>query len=92
MGDRHIIILLGGELNKMSCHCVRPIVCPPQYVVRDYFVPRLVPVIHPVVTVNRENIVNVPQHFIQQYTTTEVVAAPQIGFVGTPGFFGGRLF
>ena len=42
----------------MSCHCVRPIVCPPQYVVRDFFVPQAVPVIHPVVTVNRQNIVD----------------------------------
>ncbi|NLL53199.1 MAG: hypothetical protein GX248_10925 [Peptococcaceae bacterium] len=76
----------------MSCHCVRPIVCPPQYVVRDFFVPQAVPVIHPVVTVNRQNIVNVPQHYVQQFSTTEVVTAPQIGFTGAAGLFNGRLF
>jgi len=57
----------------MSCGCgVRPVICPTRYVVRDYYTTRVVPVIHPVVTVNRQNIVNVPQHFIQPLTTNVV--------------------
>ena len=51
-----------------------PIVCPPQYRVRDTFTPRMQPVIHPIVNVNREHIVNVPQHFYTQ--TNETVVAP----------------
>ncbi len=42
-----------------------PIQCPPQYVVRDCYVPRVVPYVHPVVIVNRQNIVNVPHHIYQ---------------------------
>lgn len=52
----------------------QPVVCPPQYRVRDSFLPRMQPVIHPIVNVNREHIVNVPQHF---YTVTnQNVMAP----------------
>lgn len=52
----------------------QPIVCPPQYRVRDSFLPRVQPVIHPFVNVNREHIVNVPQHFYTQ--TNETVRVP----------------
>ncbi|HHV64588.1 MAG TPA: hypothetical protein GXX46_05895 [Peptococcaceae bacterium] len=82
----------------MGCGCVRPIVCPAQYIVRDFCTPQVVPVIHPVVTVNRQNIVPVPQHFIQPLTTNVVVAPQQFvpaaaGFLGGPGFgFAGRRF
>lgn len=44
----------------------QPIVCPPQYRCHDSFVPRMQPVIHPIVNVNREHVVNVPQHFFTQ--------------------------
>lgn len=54
----------------------QPIVCPPQYRVHDSFVPRMQPVIHPIVNVNREHIVNVPQHFYTQ--TTRNVVVPDI--------------
>ena len=37
-----------------------PIVCDPQYVIHDHFIPREVPVIHPIIHVHRHNIVNVP--------------------------------
>ena len=75
----------------MSCGCVRPIVCPAQYVVRDYYTPQVVPVIHPVVTVNRQNIVNVPRHYIQPSTVTEVVA-PRTAVPAATGLFGRRFF
>lgn len=39
----------------MFNHCVRPIVCPPRYVVRERFVPREIPIIHPIVKVIRTN-------------------------------------
>lgn len=77
----------------MHCGYVKPIVCPAQYVVRDYYTLQVVPVIHPVVTVNRQNIVNVPQHYIQPLTTN-VVTAPQPGFpaaTGANGLFGRRF-
>lgn len=73
--------------------CVsQPICCPPVYCVRDYYTPRIVPVIHPVVNVNRQNIVNVPQHYYTQ-TTTNVMGSQ--GFQGFPGYNpgnGNRLF
>ncbi|MEA4901831.1 spore coat protein D [Desulfitobacterium sp.] len=73
--------------------CVRPICCPPQYCVQDFFTQRAVPVIHPIVTINRQNIVDVPQHFIQQ--TTRNVTVNQ-GFQAQnfqgQGLFGQGLF
>ncbi len=62
------------------CAC-RPVVCPPQYCVQDYYTYREVPVIHPVVLVNRQNIVNVPRHIYQPITRNMVV---------DPGCPGGR--
>jgi hypothetical protein len=55
-----------------SHHCP-PIVCDPQYVVRDCYVPREVPVVHPIVNVNRHVIVNVPRHYYQPVTRNVVV-------------------
>ena len=52
---------------------VRPIVCPPQCVVRDYYTTREVPVIHPIININRQHIVNVPRHIYQPTTRNEVV-------------------
>ncbi|MEK3977170.1 MULTISPECIES: hypothetical protein [unclassified Psychrobacillus] len=66
-----------------SCGCRRqlpaaePIVCPPQYRVSDSFVPRMQPVIQPIVNVNREHIVNVPQYFVTESNETVVVPGVQ---------------
>lgn len=69
--------------------CVgRPIVCPPQFCVHDYYTPRVVPVIHPVVNINRQNIVNVPQHVYQPVTSNVVVNRGFQSFPGFPGFAG----
>lgn len=71
--------------------CVgNPICCPPQYCVRDYSTPRIVPVIQPVVTVNRQNIVDVPRLVVQPSTRNVVVDRGFQGFGG--GFGGGALF
>ena len=80
-------MVVGGDL-LMSCGCGYTVVCPPQYIVRDFVTPRVIPVIHPVVTVNRQNVVNVPQHFIQPSSVNVTVAQP--GFVGYTG--ADRLF
>lgn len=75
--------------------CVRPIVCPPKCCVRDYYTPRVVPVIHPIVNINRQNIVDVPQHIYQPTTTNVVVNRGFQGYQGYPGYAGGmsrRLF
>lgn len=52
---------------------VKPIYCDPQYVVHDTFTPRFIPVVHPVIHVNRQNIVNVPRHMTQHSEQNEVV-------------------
>lgn len=71
--------------------CVgRPIVCPPKCCVRDYYTPRIVPVIHPIVNINRQNIVDVPQHIYQPTTTNVVVDRGFQGYQGYPGYR--RLF
>lgn len=58
----------------------QPVVCPPQYRVRDSFLPRMQPVIHPIVNVNREHIVNVPQHFWTETNRTVAVNPAQQAF------------
>lgn len=50
--------------NNLQCG---PVYCPPEYCVRDCYVPRIVPYIHPVCIVTRENIVNVPRHIYQPF-------------------------
>lgn len=61
----------GGEC-RMNRH-VRPVICPPQCVVRDYYTTREVPVIHPIINVNRQHIVNVPRHIYQPVTRNVVM-------------------
>ena len=51
----------------------RPIYCRPQYVVRNSYIPRIVPYIHPVVHINRQNIVNVPRHIYRPVYRNMVV-------------------
>lgn len=68
--------------------CVRPICCPPEYCVRDYYTQRVVPVIHPIVNINRQNIVNVPQHYYQPITRNVVVNQGFQGNLGYPGYPG----
>lgn len=63
---------MGEKHHGSDCHN-KPIYCDPQYIVHDTFVPRFVPVIHPIVHVNRQNIVNVPQHIFQNSERTEVI-------------------
>ncbi|MEK4758864.1 hypothetical protein MHH85_01165 [Viridibacillus sp. FSL E2-0187] len=63
-------------------HGQQPVVCPTQYQFNDCYVEREVPVIHPIVTVNRKHIVNVPRHYYTQ-STENVVVDP--GDPGRPG-------
>ncbi|SDI36756.1 spore coat protein D [Desulfosporosinus hippei] len=57
-------------MNGSGC---KPICCPPQYCVRDYYAQRMIPVIQPIVTINRQNIVDVPQYYYQPITRNVVV-------------------
>ena len=50
------------------CPPVSPIVCPPIVVVRDHFVPQIVPVIHPIQVVDKVHCVPIQQHI---YTYSE---------------------
>lgn len=70
----------GHHHGHGHCHGqVKPVVCPTQYQFNDCFVEREVPVIHPVVTVNRKHIVDVPRHYYT-HATENVVVDP-----GDPG-------
>lgn len=54
-------------------NCVKPICCPPEYCVQDYYTQRFVPVIHQVVTIRRQNVIDVPQHYVQETTRNLVI-------------------
>lgn len=71
------------------CGC-RPVVLSPQYCVRDFYTTRMVPVIQPVVQINRQNIINVPQRIVQPMTRNVVVdqGCPGAGGGMAPGFPG----
>lgn len=66
--------------------------CPTQYRCHDTFVPREVPVIHPIVNVNRQHTVVVPRNYVTETTRTvpgsTVFARPGQPFGGGPGFGG----
>lgn len=53
------------------CPPVSPIVCEPIVIVRDHFVPQIVPVIHPIKVVDKVHCVPVEKH-IYTYTNEEV--------------------
>ncbi|WP_153732571.1 spore coat protein D [Sporosarcina obsidiansis] len=46
----------------------QPIVCPTQYRYNDCFTTQEIPYIHPIVNVNRHNVVGVPQHYYTEST------------------------
>ena len=50
---------------------VNPKICPPEYIVRDRFIPREVPHIHPIIHVNRHHIVDVPRHIHRHFRRDE---------------------
>lgn len=54
------------------CNC-QPVMLPPQCCVNNYYTTRMVPYIQPIVHINRENIVNVPQYFQVPITRNMVV-------------------
>lgn len=75
-----------------GCGCqqqVQPIVCPTQYRFHDEFTQREVPVIHPIVNVNRQNIVDVPVHYFSE-TTENVMGATISPFGGCNPQCGGH--
>ncbi|EGQ24727.1 spore coat protein [Sporosarcina newyorkensis 2681] len=53
---------------------MQPIVCPTQYRYNDCFSPQEIPYIHPIVNVNRHNVVGVPQHYYTE-TTQDVMGS-----------------
>ncbi|MDR4225514.1 hypothetical protein FO478_14240 [Heyndrickxia coagulans DSM 1 = ATCC 7050] len=51
----------------------RPIIATPRYIIHNCFVPRFQPIIHPLVEVNRTNVVTVPRHMLKPIRKNEVV-------------------
>lgn len=62
------------------CPPASPVVAPTSRVVRDFFHPQIVPVIHPIEVVNRHHCVPVPRHFCTYSERDE--------FAGMPGVAG----
>ena len=62
-----------GKSKRKSKH--HEVMCPPQYVVRDCYTHRVVKHVHPIVTIQRENIVYVPQH-VYKHSKKNVVVDP----------------
>ncbi|AOV06485.1 hypothetical protein [Sporosarcina ureilytica] len=75
----------GNMPEHMGHHQVQPIVCPPVYRCHDQFSQREVPVIHPVVNVNRHHVVDVPRHYYTE-TTQDVMGASFSPGENGPGF------
>lgn len=51
------------EINCMNfCPPVDPIICDPIVIVRDHFIPQIVPVIHPIKVVDKVHCVPVQKH------------------------------
>ncbi|MGO4788089.1 hypothetical protein AB4124_11785 [Paenibacillus sp. 2KB_20] len=59
--------------NENPCPPVSPIVCEPIVVVRDHYVPQIVPVIHPIKVVDKIHCVPVEKH-VYTYSEEEVVS------------------
>ncbi|MGM9919845.1 MAG: hypothetical protein ACI33O_01260 [Bhargavaea sp.] len=84
-----------GHGHGCGCHTCRtkPIVCPPMYRFHDTFTEREVPFVHPIVNVNRQNVVNVPRHY---FTESEATVPGRNIYADGPGFgghgFGGPGF
>jgi hypothetical protein len=77
-------------MHHGNCHGnqVMPIVCPPEYRCHDEFIPREVPVIHPIVNVNRHHYVDIPKHYYEE-TSVDVMGAPVVPRGGFGPEFGG---
>ncbi|WP_051107697.1 hypothetical protein [Paenibacillus fonticola] len=59
---------MGNALHHKGEFCCPPgeaIIDPPQYVVKDFYHPQIVPVIHQIQFINRHHCVPIPHH---QYT------------------------
>ncbi|GGH75195.1 spore coat protein D [Pullulanibacillus pueri] len=83
--------------NNCQNHCPEneTIYCDPQTIVHDTYIPRVVTYVHPIVHVNRQNIVDVPRHVYPQSYETVVADTDNAGTgntgAGGPGAggFGG---
>ena len=77
-------------MHHGDCHGnqVMPIVCPPEYRFHDEYMPREVPIIHPIVNVNRHHYVDIPKHYYEE-TTKDVMGAPVVPRGGFGPEFGG---
>lgn len=96
MSNHHMCHSCGKNMSwGQQCGCNRqlpaaePIICPPQYRVSDSFIPRVQPVIQPIVNVNREHIVNVPQYYVTESNETVVVPEAQNAYPVNNQFPGG---
>lgn len=63
----------GKGCSDLVCPPVSPIVCDPIVIVRDHYVPQLVPVIHPIKIVDKVHCCPVEKHF---YTYEREEAGP----------------
>lgn len=62
--------------NENPCPPLSPIVCDPIVIVRDHYLPQIVPVIHPIKVVDKIHCVPVEKH-IYTYCEEEVTTGPK---------------
>lgn len=65
------------------CPPVSPIICDPIVIVRDHYVPQIVPVIHPIKVVDKVHCVPVQQH-IYKWENEEEVGCANVSSKSTP--------
>ncbi|OMF13062.1 hypothetical protein BK127_20925 [Paenibacillus sp. FSL H7-0331] len=58
--------------NNFQCPPADPVFTDPTQVIRNYYYPQPVPVIHPVEVINRHHCVPVPHHFVSCTVKDEV--------------------
>ncbi|MEK3731165.1 MULTISPECIES: hypothetical protein [Paenibacillus] len=75
----------GKGCPGQGCPTVSPIVCDPIVIVRDHYVPQLVPVIHPIKVVDKVHCCPVEQHFYTYEETGPVGVGGPVGPVSVSG-------
>lgn len=60
------------------CPPADPIVCPPRPVIRDFFHPQVLPIIHPIEVINRHHCCAIPRHVFTVVEREEVVGPVEI--------------
>ncbi len=66
-------VIMHRRHHMKHCHHQHPVICPPMCRYKDTYVEREVPYIHPMITINRQHVINKPKHYYEPITQNVVV-------------------